>query len=403
MTVVAARAIAPLAPDNVPALTFFGRPAAGPTVRVFAAGDIGLSGGVGVMATRLGFDRVFADVAPVLTSGDVVFGNLEYPLASEVTRGGMFAAPPAGAAALRAAGFTVLHLANNHVSEHGIAGLTATLAAVEAVGIRPLGAGADIDAARRVVRTDGHGVRIGWLGAGRTLEPQMDKGPRYWEFDEQELLAAVRDARSTVDVLIVSLHIGLMYLDYPRPEYQTMARDLMEAGADLIVMHHAHVLQGVEVTAAGRVCCYNLGNFILDWREGNVEVPVMVAEQQQSAIFAFDLDREGVVQAAAFPIRVTSEFRVTWACDQGGRMILDRLARVSRALDGDFRAAFERQRAERNTMPILKVLVFHLRRGNLRYVVGMLRRARGEHIRMLAAWLWARLRLGRVARRTPVS
>lgn len=403
MAVVAARSIGPLAPDDVPALRLFQRAPAGPTVRVYAVGDIGLSGRVSRIGARLGFDSLFADVAPVLQSGDVVFGNLEYPLAGEVAPRGMFAAPPDGARALRDAGFTVLHLANNHVGEHGVAGLAATLSALEAVEIRPLGAGADLDAARRTVRTDHRGVRIGWLGAGRTLEVQQEAGPRYWEFDEQEILAAIREARAGVDVLIVSLHIGLMYLDYPRPEHQSLARAFLEAGADLILMHHAHVLQGVEVTAAGRICCYNLGNFILDSREGNVEVPVMVAEQQQGAIFAFDVDAQGVVQVAALPTRMTSDFCVTWARDERGRAILDRLARLSRALDEDFRAAFERQRAERNTAPILKVLAFHARRGNLRYVVGMLRRARGEHVRMLAAWLWTRLRLDRVARRTPVS
>jgi len=58
----------------------------------------------------------------------------------------------------------------------------------------------------------------------------------------------------------------------------------MANGAHLILMHHAHVLQGVQLTSDGRMCCYNLGNFMYDWEEGNVIVPVVVQEQNQSAI-----------------------------------------------------------------------------------------------------------------------
>src|SRR5262245_1652454 len=183
-SIIAANRIAPEVPHDLPALQLLRRPAVGATVRLCAVGDIGLSGRAAVTAKRYGADRLFADVALVLRTADISFGNLESPLASEIAPGNMFAAPITGAAMLREAGFNVLHLANNHVGEYGQPGLAATLAAVREAGLLPLGAGDNPTAAQYMVRTDVNDLRVGWLGCGRTLLPQKESGPQYWEFNE---------------------------------------------------------------------------------------------------------------------------------------------------------------------------------------------------------------------------
>jgi len=232
-----------------------------------------------------------------------------------------------------------------------------------------------------------NGLRIGWLGCGRTLLAQNQAGPRYWEFNEQELLDAIAQARSAVDVLIVSIHIGLMYIDYPRPQHKSMAERLMESGADLILMHHAHVLQGVQITSQESVCCYNLSNFLYDWQEGNVQTPVRLREQNEGAIFWFEMDHRGIAVVAALPTWIDDDCRVHWATGERGYRILHRLARISRDLEGDFTPAFERQRAERNFGPILKVLAFHVKNRNWRHIIDSLRRTRFEHFKMVLRWL----------------
>jgi hypothetical protein len=162
-----------------------------------------------------------------------------------------------------------------------------------------------------------------------------------------------------------------------------MAEELMAAGADLVLMHHAHVLQGVEVMGSS-VCCYNLGNFLLDSQEGNVIVPVMQKEQNETAVFVFEVTRRGLISAIALPAYMDSEdCRLRWACGARGMEILSRLQRISLDLDGDYASLFERQRAERNTGSTLRVLAFHARRGHWRYVLGELSRFRPEHIRMI--------------------
>ena len=385
--IVEAKTITEQVPHDLPGLLFLQRPTAGLVSRLCAVGDIGLSGRAAATAKQRGANTLFAEVAPCLQAANMTFGNLESPLAAEVALGKMFAAPVTGAATLREAGFRLLHLANNHVSEYGQGGLIATLNAVRQAGIMPLGAGDELVAAQQLVCTEANGLHIGWLGCGRTLLSQSKVGPCYWEFDEQELLEAVVQARPKVEVLIVSIHIGLMYLDYPRPQHKAMAERLMAAGADLILMHHAHILQGVQVTAETRVCCYNLGNFMYDWEEGHIKTPVMLRQQNEGAIFIFDLDRQGVAAAAALPTWIDEACRVRWATGERGRVILHRLARISGDLENDFTLAFERQRAWRNTEGILRLLAFHLRRGHWRDIMDSLRRTRLEHFKMLGRWL----------------
>lgn len=392
MNIVEASSLCKGVPADLPALVFTRRACLQQTVRLLAVGDLGFSGRVASLAAREGHASLFEEVAPVLKTGHIVFGNLEYPLGEDSHPGRMFAGDPRAARSLRQAGFGLIHLANNHASEHGGEGLARTMKAVQEAGLTPLGAGKDLAAARQLLRVDVNGLRVGWLGCGRTLLPQVGPGPRYWEFDESELLAAVQQARPLVDVLIASIHIGLMYLDYPRPEHKVMAESLMKAGADLILMHHAHVLQGVQVTPGAKVCCYNLGNFLLDWREGNVEIPVAVKEQNEAAVFLFELDAQGVATAAALPTYLDQDCRLHWAVSERGHGILARLRRISRDLEEDFTAAFERQRAERNTGGILRVLAFHARRGNWKYVFQQLGRFRPEHLRMLWSWTLSRLR-----------
>ncbi|HZS50181.1 MAG TPA: CapA family protein [Bryobacterales bacterium] len=355
-------------------------------MRIFAVGDTAFSGRVAASLEGRS-SPIAGGVAALLQSGDIVFGNLEGSLSDSIPRGSLFAAPASAASLLSDSGFTLLHLANNHAYDYGPAGLGSTLAALASAGVTPLGAGTDSFSARRPVRTDRRGLRIGWLGCGRSECAPASDGPQFWEFDEAELLQAVTSARREVDFLVASLHMGFMYVDYPHPDHRTLARRLAQAGADLVLMHHPHVLQGIEITPEGRGICYSLGNFLLDWREGNVAPEVMIAEQNQGAILLFDVDREGVSLMAALPTRIEARSTVQWATGEAGRKILRRLARLSDDLKGDCTASFWKQRSERNTVLAVRVMWFHLSRGHWAVVWNGLKRVRREHLTMLARWI----------------
>ena len=380
---IAARDLVPAAPADLEALLICRRDPQGVTVRVCAAGDVGpaehlISGG-----------DPFREIAPVLQAAGLGFANLETPLlADNAARGpeeSQFAAPARAVELLAAAGFGLLNLANNHILDFGAGGLAETRQALEGHGIRTLGAGPDSAAARRLEVTDLGDLRLGWLGCARTRSPQQAGGDVFWEYDSEELAAAVRAARPRVGALIVSLHMGYMYVDYPQPDQRQQALRLLAAGADLVLMHHAHVLQGIEVTADGMVC-YNLGNLLLDWTLGDVRVEIMEEEQRSGGLFIFDLDRGGICAAAVLPVRVDDSWTVRWALGDVGRTILERLQRISGGWDGVAAREFHRQLADRATGQAVKSTLLELRRGGMGTLPGILRRLKGRHLRMIAGW-----------------
>jgi poly-gamma-glutamate synthesis protein (capsule biosynthesis protein) len=148
------------------------------------------------MNSPAGSDAILAEVAPVLQKADLTFGNLESPLTGEIAQGQLFSAPVTGAAILKTSGFKLVNLANNHIYDYGQAGLVATLDAVRKADLIPLGVGDNPSAAQALVRTDMNGLRIGWLGCGRTLVSQSNSGPSFWEFDEQKLVSAIECNRA---------------------------------------------------------------------------------------------------------------------------------------------------------------------------------------------------------------
>ncbi|HVH69052.1 MAG TPA: CapA family protein [Gemmatimonadales bacterium] len=390
--VLPAQALGPELPDDLRAMLLYERAAVGETIRVCAVGDTGFSGQVGRTASAAGYGVLLAEVAPLFQGSQVAFANLEGTFIEHPVGDGLFTAPPAAARALRQAGVTLVHVANNHASDLGPAGLASTLSALADADLVALGAGADASASRRLVRTDRRAVRLGWLGCGRTLVAQVGQ-PYFWEFNEQELLAAIRVARPTVDVLIVSVHIGFMYLDYPHPDHKAMAERCAAAGADVVLMHHPHVLQGVETTSNGKILCYSLGNFLFDWKEGLITNHVMVREQNEGAAFVFDVDRAGVRRAAVVPTWTDERCAVRWARGARGAEILERLLRISRDLRGNYAPAFWRQRAERNTNHVLRMLRFYIVHGQWSSVWRMFTKVRRQHLRMLVLWVLASLRV----------
>jgi hypothetical protein len=396
-SVVSARSLlAPSAgitvPPDLPSLLLHRRAAQGQIARLYAVGDIGLSGRVNLTGKREGFSYLFQDIAPLLRNGDIVFGNLEGTLTSNVPEGALFVGPPDGARALFDAGFTLLNIANNHIYDYGAMGLSSTLAAIEHCGINPLGGGSSSVFARALVRTDKEELRIGWLGCGRTLQKQHSDGPCFWEFNKGELLAAIRQNRKAVDVLIISIHIGNMYLDYPHPAHKTMSEELLSEGADLVLMHNAHVLQGVEVFNERSVICFNMGNFLFDSQAGYLKTSIMLKEQREGAVFLFDFDANGISLAAALPTWIDDTCCVRWAVGERGRDILDRLARVSEDLRDDYASAFWSQYSERNIRAILSMLWFHSRSGNLSVLKQLASQYSWYHVNIVLHSVLAKLR-----------
>jgi hypothetical protein len=383
---ISASLLAPFIPEDLKALCFYVRPCSGSTVRLCAVGDIGLSGRVRDTFNEKG-SVLLEDFFSLFHSSDIVFGNLETTLIDPVLQDYLFASESQTLTILQNAGFNILHLANNHIYDYGVEGLRSTIEACNKYRITPLGINNDYQNISDIIITDYKDIRIGWLGCGRTLQKQTGDGPFYCEFDEIYLKAAINKARNDVDILIISIHIGFMYIDFPHPDHKAMAERLLIEGADLIIMHHAHVLQGVYIHE-NKGICYNLGNFLCDVGHGTVKSNVAVNEQHEGAVLLIEFDNQGLCLCSALPTYITEDRCVRWATGDRGLKILHRLKEISEQLETDYTSIFYEQQSERNLGVAFKVYLFHILRGNLSYVWEHFKRIRREHLHILFLFIF---------------
>ncbi len=250
------------------------------TLVITAIGDVMMPGSIqtAVAKHKKSYDILFEKIAADLAVADITFANLETPVDHTAAVAGYpaFNARPELLTALKKAGVDVVSLANNHARDAGADGLLRTLQNIEAAGLVVAGAGRNRSESLAPVYLSSQGVMTAFLaytyGTNRGL-PKKRKGAPAVNIlrsgSREDLAAAiiqVKQARTHADLVVVSLHWGDEYTSVPTPWQKQAAIELVEAGADIILGHHPHVLQPIESYTArdGRqtVIAYSLGNFI---------------------------------------------------------------------------------------------------------------------------------------------
>lgn len=215
---------------------------------------------------------VLAGVSDVLEAADVAMVNLETAVTDRgepAPKDYVFRAPASAFEALREGGVDVVTLANNHGLDFGLTGMRDTLAAARRAGVQVVGAGRNAARAYAPYRITVDGQRIAIIGATQVLDDHLIEewtaGPGKPGLASAKevgrLVRAVREARETSDTVVVYVHWGVELMTCPTGDQQSLAERLVQAGADVVVGAHAHVLQG-----AGRLgkafVAYGLGNFV---------------------------------------------------------------------------------------------------------------------------------------------
>lgn len=230
-----------------------------------AVGDIRLNGPVGALIDK-------SPTAPITGLGDalkadIVFGNLECSITARGTKQPKtwnFRAPARNLTLLKKAGFTLVNIANNHTWDYGQTGFLDTLAALKKYKLPYIGGGRDLKEAEKLHVIKINDLKVGFLGYTSTFPEQAwakanKPGVAYSHLGR--LPENVRQAKQHCDVLIVSLHGGTEIAEYPNDIQKAFAHEAVDAGADLILEHHPHVLQPIEVYK-GKPIFYSLGNFL---------------------------------------------------------------------------------------------------------------------------------------------
>ena len=280
-------------------------------------------------------DYPYEEVSHLIDEADVAVGTLnatisDYPPHTGCVRTYVLVGSANNADALARAGFDVMSVATNHIKNCGIMtcndrAFLDTLDNLNRVGILPVGAGMDHDQAMQPVVVEVNGVRYGFVSLGQ-IESMAFAGedkPGIAVLNQENLVSAIQAARQESDVVIALPHWGPEDVATPNGIQRNLARQLVDAGADLVVGNHTHVIQAIQVID-GVPVFYGLGNFVFDqsWAR----------DHQQGIILRVRFDGDRFLDFDLIPTHVDGDGRVHIADPEEAQEILERIESVSRGL-----------------------------------------------------------------------
>jgi poly-gamma-glutamate capsule biosynthesis protein CapA/YwtB (metallophosphatase superfamily) len=268
-------------------------------------------------------DHAFRNFS-LLRDADIAMVNLECPITDRgvrQTKPFTFRMRPRCAPTIADAGIDIVNLANNHIYDFGRDGLFDTMMYLDSLGVQHTGAGRTAEEAHRGVIHDIRGVRLGFLGyyGGGEAPAAWGKNPGV---ADRNIAAISRDIKrmrreDSVQFIVVNFHWGVEKAQYPQPPQVSFARAVIDAGADAVIGHHPHVLQGIERYRNG-VIVYSLGNFIFG---GNSRA------SYSTALFQIRLTRHGA-EYDVIPVGV-DRWRATLLTGDGAESVLDHVRHLS--------------------------------------------------------------------------
>ena len=284
------------------------------------AGDVTLAD---ALEARLGDSTIHVFDAWDVGEKDVFMVNLENPITTSndiVDKEFNFKMRPKYVGALKRGGIDAVNCANNHTYDFGPAGLMETMRVLDSVGIPFVGVGSNLEDSRQPLIYEVMGMRIGFLGfQGRGAEwnataTKAGVAPR----TDAVILADVPKLKPLVDFVVVNFHWGTELAEMPEEWQVLLAHHTIEAGADLIVGHHPHVLQGIE-QYRGKVIAYSLGNFVFG---GNTN------SSYETAVLRMRVTKNEA-KAELVPVKV-EKYRPRFASGKTARAVIELVGQRSR-------------------------------------------------------------------------
>ena len=203
----------------------------------------------------------------IILTGDVLFANAfsdrGEPMADKQFT---FRCSPSYVKALNEMGVDIVSLANNHTLDYGREALSDTFQALDGAGILYGGAGDSTARAKEVQVVEVNGKRYGFIAVSRVVPSadwKIENGTpgMFTCYDAAALIEVIKEAKQTCDFVTVFPHWGTEYSEQPNTVQRELAKQCMDAGADLIVGAHTHCLEGIQFMD-GKPVFYSLGNFI---------------------------------------------------------------------------------------------------------------------------------------------
>ena len=313
------------------------------TISITAVGDILLGRGVGgrIESQNLGYQYPFAKVEEFMKA-DIVFGNLEEPITdsthsfNNVKNGGKYILKnnPESIEAIRCAKFNVFSLANNHILDFYEEGLTDTINILDENNIHYAGAGMNLATARKPAIIEKNGLKTAVFAYTDMAEivyrgnPQINflatdsrygVAPRKMEY----ILEDIDKVKNEADLIIVSLHWGVEDSFNVQKEQREFAYKLLDSGVDIILGHHPHRFQGIEIYK-GKPIIYSMGNLIFDQND---------PENQEGFIVKMQYQEKKLIDFYLIPFRVIGKTQVVPVYNNDSSALLERQKTLSQELN----------------------------------------------------------------------
>lgn len=292
----------PFSQDMAPDKGFGGK-----GISLLVTGDVMLGRTVNLMMTKKNdFTYPFAKVKEWLRQQDIVLINLESPISGQcpVRNDGMvFCTDKRSIQGLIGAGITVAGIANNHANNYGLETIKYTTEILRKNGIAVSG-------------TDGpavitiKGVKVGFLSYN---DIGVEEKGIMWA-DKKRIIKDIKDLEKQVDFVVTSFHWGTEYTDTPNLSQRSLAHLAIESGADIVIGHHPHWIQGSE-WYLGKPILYSLGNFIFDQQWS--------AKTSQGIVAEFNVLNDKVNKMTLRSVIMDKSLQTRWANEMEAIHILD--------------------------------------------------------------------------------
>ncbi len=276
------------------------------SIKLIAVGDISFGDfpfcqGMGIRSCLLDDKSPFEEVSAILSSGDIVFGNLETCLSdsgldsNELTSFEM-RGKPESVKFLRDAGFNVLNIANNHTMQHGLTAFNETVTILGEENINVVGLH---DELLNPVIIQCKGKSIGFLGFAFEQDNYGNDSVGYSYGPACSLKKNIESIKKKVDTLIVSCHWGVEFINKPSLYSVSLGRKMIDWGADIVLGHHSHVVQGIEHYKNGLIV-YSLGNFLFD----------MLWDEKLRNSYIFTIDIGSRLSYELIPVTISDNYSI---------------------------------------------------------------------------------------------
>ena len=268
------------------------------TIHIRAAGDLNVTDSVvdaGLAASGFDFTRAFQDVASTLSDADLTVLNLEGNIYGEIYGTATTSAPSKLLTALRNAGVDLIQMANSCSINNGLIGLSATLQAIRASGMEPVGAYSSPNEFRRskgYTICEIQGLRVAFVaftkGVGGRGMPAgnedcvnllyLDYDSTYTKVDTQGITKILSDVKAEKpDFTVALLHWGSENNDTISSTQESIVKLLQKNGVGLIIGTHPHLVQKIDYNeTAGTLVAYSLGDFFGDAARGGTNYSIIL-------------------------------------------------------------------------------------------------------------------------------